>query len=152
MKGIFLTLLLCCLTCLGVSAQTILQATPPPDADVLMIQTPDTRQDALGQVSQALTRQGYRVEKVDRQLMTLLIQPKAVSSSPTPILLTLRARATAGPESILTLQGDYTVPGKKTTGVARYAADQRSGSRVAFDHLQKAAAAYPAGKLLYGKD
>ncbi|SMC00638.1 hypothetical protein SAMN00120144_4080 [Hymenobacter roseosalivarius DSM 11622] len=150
MKIILLSLLLLFIG-LVAQAQTMMMDTPPKEADVIIIRTPDNGQDALVKLSRVLTAQGYSIATLDRKLITLVTKPKAFSAG-APSTLTIRAHTSAGPESLITIEGDYPISGKQTTGKANYSTARQGVSRVAFDQLQKAAAAYPGGQLLYGKD
>jgi hypothetical protein len=146
-------LLLGCL-CLGsflpVHAQ---DARPPVKSSIVVVQTPDSAAVALRKVATALVAQGYTVDKLDTQFCTLLMAPKAMAQQYNPVL-TVRAAASPGTNSVIKISGDYKVDYGNThfTTRAEYAGSETGNNKTAFRELQKAAvAAYPSGQLSYIK-
>lgn len=127
--------------------------TPLHKANTIIIQTPDSATMALRKLATAFVAQGYTVDKLDAQFYTLLMAPKAMDNTYHPVL-TIRATAQPGGNSLVKLMADYKVDYGNThfSAKAEYAGSESGNNKTAFREMQQAArAAYPNGQISYGK-
>lgn len=127
-------------------------AKPMLKANTVVIQTPDSAAVALRKLAQAFVAQGYTVDKLDTQFLTLLLAPKILAVKYSPAF-TVRASATAGSKSTLRLTGEY----KATAGdvplmnIAQYEGTEWGLNSRCFRAMEKVALTYPAGQIGYAK-
>lgn len=127
-------------------------ATPQRKDNVILVQTADSAVAALKKLGQTFVAQGYTIDKLDKEFLTLTISPKSVSGKAN-IMLSARANATQGANSTLHVTGDFTgsVAGRPTGGSAYYLPSAFQVESAAFHELQKVIIAYPSGQLSYTK-
>ena len=120
--------------------------------NVVLVQTPDSAATALRKLATVFVSQGYTVEKLDREFLTLTLAPKTLNGAFSPILLA-RASATPGPNSALRLMGDFkaVVLGHNVNDAAKVYGTEKGISINSFRAIEKAALAYPAGQVSYGR-
>jgi hypothetical protein len=125
---------------------------PTPKANAVVIQTPDSAAVALRHLAQAFVAQGYAVDKLDTQFLTLTLAPKTLSGNYSPVI-TIRANASQGVNSTVRIMGDYRANAGaiQVAGRAQYVGSTTGTNKIAFSELQKAAFAYPSGKVSYAK-
>jgi len=144
-------LLLCALfVCFAAVGQTA--PVPAWKDNVVLVQTPDSAATALRKLATVFVSQGYTVEKLDREFLTLALAPKMVPNKYNP-MLTVQAHATAGGNSALKIEGHYKgfsgdVP---LDNFAQFTGNNNLCNSACFRELQKAALAYPAGQVSYGR-
>lgn len=126
--------------------------TPQRKDNVILVQTADSAVTALKKLGQAFAAQGYTIDKLDKEFLTLTVSPKAVSGKAN-IMLSARANATQGANSVLHVTGDFTgsVAGRPTGGSAYYLPSAFQVQSAAFHALQKVIITYPSGQLSYTK-
>ena len=144
-------LLLCALS---VSLAAVGQTTPLPawKDNLVLVQTPDSAATALRKLATVFVGQGYTVEKLDREFLTLALAPKMVPNKYNPSL-TVQAHATPGGNSVLKIEGQYKgFAGDIPLGnLAQFTGNNNLCNSACFRELQKAALAYPAGQVSYGR-
>jgi hypothetical protein len=147
MKSLLLSV--CLLLSLGASAQS---AKPASKDNTVLIQTPDSASTALRKLAAAFTQRGYTVSKLDTEFLTLTLEPKLVAHKTSP---TLAVRAIASPGAFATLRmaGEYQVVifNQPLREAVYFSGNNNSCNAACFRELQRAAAAYPQGKVTYAK-
>jgi hypothetical protein len=101
-----LALSLLAFTLCGRSASAQAQAGPKKKDSVVLIQTPDSAVTALRKLGQASVAQGYTIEELDKEFLTLTVAPKVLAVKASP-RLSARASATEGASSTLRVTGDF---------------------------------------------
>ncbi|HEX8425489.1 hypothetical protein [Hymenobacter sp.] len=151
MKQPLLTLILVLFSLFG-RAQS--QPTPFKSANVITVLTTDSAATALHKMGLALVRQGYMVDKVDKEFMVLVSRPRQLTSYSAPIFITIRISATPTAPATLQVMGDYvmaTMFDVKFNPVEYPSRGLRGASIITFTELEKLARLYPDGKLAYEK-
>lgn len=147
-------LLACLLSPLGFLTAHAQGATPTPKAkdNLVLIQTPDSAATALKKLALAFVAQGYTVDKLDREFLTLTLAPKVLAIKHSPAL-TVHAQASKGTNSSLRLSGTYKgfIGSLPIEDIAKYEGVNWGLNSRTFHELQKAALAYPAGQVSYAK-
>ncbi|MGI4871484.1 MAG: hypothetical protein ACRYFX_09935 [Janthinobacterium lividum] len=125
---------------------------PQPKDDLILIQTQDSSATALKKLAQVFVSQGYTVEKLDREFLTLTLAPKTLAVRNSPAL-TARATATAGASSTLRLTGEYKafIGSIPANDVAQLGGSENGLYSRTFRALEAAALTYPGGQVSYGK-
>jgi hypothetical protein len=146
------TFLVFCLLACGLRAAGQVSPTPPKRANAVLVQTPDSAAVALRRFATALVSQGYVIEKLDAQFLTLITAPRVIEGQCMQRLI-VRAVAAAGPNSGLCISGDYTatILGQPYSGIAQYSGENKGCNTSSFRALERAARAYPAGRVSYAK-
>ena len=151
LAGMKTVLLLCALSvCFAAVGQTAPR--PALKDNVVLVQTPDSAATALRKLATVFVSQGYTVDKLDTQFMTLALSPKMVPNHYNPSL-TVQAHATPGGNSVLKIEGQYKgFAGDVPLGnFAQYSGNNNGCNSACFRELQKAAFAYPAGLVSYSR-
>ncbi|WP_303311231.1 hypothetical protein [Hymenobacter sp. BT730] len=136
----------------GQTKSGLVLATPFKGANTVLVQTPDSAATALHKLGQVLAQEGYTVEKLDREVLTLVCSPKTLVSLGHPVLV-IKATAVAGANSQLALTGDYTITAGKTVFDlhAQYNGTTTPDKKTSFGELDSIANAYPNGQVAYTK-
>lgn len=126
---------------------------PKPKDNVVLIQTPDSAATALRNLAIVFVAQGYTINKLDKEFLTLLMEPKTLAHSYNPVL-TIRAAASQQTASLLRLSGAYKASAGsiQVASPAEYMGSETGTNKTAFRELQKAALAYPGGQVSYAKE
>lgn len=150
MKALLLTLALSAqfLTAHGQAPQ----AKPKAKDSLVLIQTTDSAVVALKKVATIFVTQGYTVEKLDTQFLTLTLAPKTLTIKNNP-MLSVRASASKGANSILTLTGEYKAMLGEVAlnGLAKFEGVEWGLNSKCFRAIESIALTYPSGQVLYGK-
>ena len=96
--------------------------------------------------------QGYTVEKLDAQFLTLILAPKTLPVKFNPVL-TVRAATKAGAASELAVSADYRVEygDIRFSRTAEFTGSESGCTKQAFRAIEKVALTYPSGKVSYSK-
>jgi hypothetical protein len=125
-------------------------AKPRQKDNMVVIQTPDSANVALATLARAFVAQGYTVDKLDAQFLTLRLAPKTLATTFAPVLLA-RATATAGANSSLRVTGEYRAiaMGRPLNGLAEMQGSEKGVAVSSFRALEKVALSYLGGKVSY---
>lgn len=147
-----LLLLLLSFSSVGQTTSGMILTTPFKGANTILVQTPDSAATALYKLGQVFVQQGYTIEKLDQEALTLVCAPKTFVSLGNPVLV-IKATAVAGTNSQLALTGDYTIRAGETVFAlhAQYNGPTPPEKKTTFGELDRLANAYPNGKVAYTK-
>lgn len=127
-------------------------AEPFAKSNVLLVVTTDSARVAWKQIRQTLTEQGYAVAQSDADLLSFSTTAKAPDRHATIALAVTGYVKPTATGSTVYLSGNYTLPVGFTTveGQAVFAGGEGGANKKAFRAVEKAAKAYPNGKVGYG--
>lgn len=124
------------------------QEAPQPfkGANLVLVHTPDSARAALRLVALQLQRQGFAVNPINYELLSVTTAAKAVPKAP---LNTMTATASVEAGAVV-LRGQWhaQLNGMSMDEAAAYTSP---AGRKAFAELEAAARAYPGGRVTYSK-
>ncbi|GAB2958963.1 hypothetical protein GCM10027048_27680 [Hymenobacter coalescens] len=122
---------------------------PFKKANVILVQTPDSPAVALRNLARVLVQQGYTIQRLDEQMGTLRTDPRSLPKGFSP---TLTIVALATKSGTLALRGEFVIDAA-TLGRVSYTTEfvgmENAANKLTFREVEKAAKAYPGGRVQY---